>query len=211
LFAEFYSGSDSFPMGGRNIQFSTLVYNPVSARFENPRSLTASDTPVCRDVKITQGIPASLLVNSLNNQMWYHYRCECRSGSLWLFESRIKQRNSTFGYDTTYLLLRLVAKAPALKATYQLPRHDEANINTLEFTLNARRVRGIEDLTPDEKNAFKKFAGETSDQIVEFSQRESELSGWTFLQLEPAEKKSLSLVKGRNRPVAINRVRRIRK
>jgi len=211
MFAEFFVGSDSFPMGGRNVQFSTLVYNPASARFENPRSLTPSENPVCRSVKITQGIPASVIVNTLNNQMWYHHHCECRSGSLWLFEARIKKKGSTFGHDTSYLLLRLSAKAPSLKAVYTLPEQDEANIHCLELTMNARRILSYTDLIPDERNAFKKFVGETRDMVVDVTQDISELPGWRFSQLEPEEKKNTVILSGKSSAVAIQRIRRIRK
>jgi len=211
MFAEFFVGSDSFPMGGRNVQFSTLVYNPASARFENPRALTPAENPVCRGIKITQGIPASVIVNTCNNQMWYHHRCECRSGSLWLFEARIKKKGSMFGHDTSYLLLRLSAKAPALKAVYTLPEQDEANIHRLELTLNAKRILSHTDLLPDERNAFKRFVGETRDLVVDVTQDIGELPGWRFSQLEPAGKKDTVVLRGKSNAVAIQRIRRIRK
>lgn len=198
-------------MGGRNVQFSTLVYNPASFLFENPRQLTPSPEPIVRDVKITQGIPASVIVNNLNNQMWYHYRCECRAGTLWLFEGRVKQRGKAFGYDSSYLLLRLHPKAPALRAIYNLPRQEDANIHRLEFTLNARRITSYTELTPDERGAFKKFTGETRDIVVDVTQDASELTDWQFSQLEPAAAKTVSVVKSKDRPVEIQRIRRIRK
>lgn len=210
MFIEYFSGSDQFPMGGRNVQVNTLVYNPVSAVFENPRQLTKAEQPVCRDVKITQGIPASMLVNTLNSQMWYHYRAECRAGSLWLMETRVRN-GGPFAFDNTYLLIRMMPKAKALRIIYNLPEQLDANIHRLEFTLNARRIRTIADMAPDEKNAFKKFVGETRDAVVEVTQSDAELVGWEFTQLEPDDKPKLSLQKGKSRPVAINRIRRIKK
>lgn len=208
MFCEYVSGSDAFPMGGRTTQFNTLIYNPRTALFENPRTVEG-ENPVCRDAKITQGIPASVVVQ--NNQMWYHYRCEAKSGSLWLFESRVKIRGKAFGFETEHLLLRLHAKAPALKLVYTLPRQDDANIHKLELTLNARRVLTVADLMPDEKNAFKKFVGETRDVVVDVTQSDDELPNWQFTQLEPDEKKTVTILKGKSKPVAIQRIRRIRK
>lgn len=211
MFAEFFSGTDSFP-GGRNVQFSTLVYNPATALFENPRQLTESARPVCRDIKITQGIPASVLVQTLNSQMWYHYRCECRSGALFLFESRIRQPGSTFGYDRTYLLLRFHPDAPATRVTYTLPPQNGANIHKLEMTVNARRVRSHTDMIPDERGAFKKFVGETRDVVVDVTQHDSELPGWDFALLEPPQKKSAVVLRGAGKKAsAIHRIRRIRR
>lgn len=211
MYTEFFTGSDSF-QGGRTVQFATLVYNPITALFENPRTLKDEGQPVCRDVKITQGIPASVNVLSHSSQMWYHYRAEARNGSLWLFESRIRNtRQGPFGYDTSYLLLRLNSAASALRCSYTLPRQEDANIHKLEFTLNARRITTSRELTPDERGAFKKFVGETRDIVVDVTQSDAELARWNFQQLEPDAKKRVSLVSGGARPVAINRIRRIRK
>lgn len=208
MFVEYAGGSDSFPMGGRNVQVNALVYNPKTALFENPRSIEGADA-VVRGAKVVQGIPATTV--SVNSQsMWYYYRCEAMSGSLWLIHLRRKD-GGPFTFHNEYLLVRMSAKASLIRAELILPPHEEANVQKLEFSWNARRISTYDQLIPDERNAFKKFLGESGpDEMIDVTQTRDELSSWRFSMLEEQEKPKRRLVRSGRKALAVQRIKKIR-
>jgi hypothetical protein len=103
------------------------------------------------------------------------------------------------------------AKAPLLRAALILPPHEEANVQKLEFSWNAKLIKQYDQLIPDERNAFKKFLGESGpDEMIDVTQTPDELSSWRFTLLEAAEKPTRRLVKSGRKAVAVQRVRKIR-
>lgn len=208
---EYATGSDSFQAAQghapRGANLTALVYNTKSGFFENPRSLT-NGGDVCKVDKVHKAMPASTVL-AVNPGNWYYYRTEVRAGALWCFEYR-QRAGGVFEFDTQFLLVRIYQDAPLQRVRLRLPDHPYANVTELDFVWNAQRIKTHDKLTPHELAAFKKLIGETSDYVVEATQDDSELGSWEFSEIERAKPKTKKVVRVKNKPVAIQRVKRLR-
>jgi hypothetical protein len=208
---EYVTGSDSFRAAQghdpRAVTLTALVYNPKSGLFENPKYLT-NKGDVCKVDKVHKVVPASnVLAVSPGN--WYYYRAEVRSGALWCLVYK-KRSGGIFEFDTQTLLVRSFRNASLLRAQLSFPEHPHANLTYLDFIWNAQRVVSHDKLTANELAAFKKLLGATSNFVVEATQKDSELSSWSFTELEKAKPQIRKTIKVRDKPIAIQRVKRLK-